>query len=157
LQEKHNSPDDLKASTLNIFYNTSIFLLSGLIIFLIYSIVIKFVSDPEPVITKVAGQEPSEIIQIEVLNGSGIDGVAARVTDFLRNNGFDVVKTGNYMTSDIDETMIIDRSGNEANARKTAKILGVPENTILVQTNRDYFLDVSVIIGKDYFKLTPIK
>ncbi|MCF8267729.1 MAG: LytR C-terminal domain-containing protein [Ignavibacteriales bacterium] len=118
---------------------------------------IKFVSDPEPVITKVAGQEPSEIIQIEVLNGSGIDGVAARVTDFLRNNGFDVVKTGNYMTSDIDETMIIDRSGNEANARKTAKILGVPENTILVQTNRDYFLDVSVIIGKDYFKLTPIK
>jgi hypothetical protein len=43
-------------------------------------------------------EKPSEIIQVEVLNGCGVTGVADRFTDFLRSEKFDVVKTDNYVT-----------------------------------------------------------
>ena len=101
------------------------------------------------------------IIQLNVLNGCGVTGVADRFTDYLRSHDFDVVELGNYMVNgsinyNVDETFVIDRIGNKANALKVAKILGIESVRVIQQINKDYFLDVSLVIGKDYYKLKPV-
>jgi hypothetical protein len=144
-----------KDSTINIFLNVVIFFLAAIIIYLAYSILIK-ISGNNPV-GKEEKLSVSEIIQVEVLNGCGISGVADRFTDYLRNNNFDVVNVSNYITKDISNTLVIDRRGNRANALKTARMLGVKPEHVIQQLNDDYFVDVTVIVGKDCNILTPLK
>ena len=95
----------------------------------------------------------SEIIQIEVLNGCGISGIANSYTGLLRKNGFDVVETGNFETFDLQETLIISRSGVMDNAYRVANALGVSEQNVIRESSPDFYLDVSVIIGHDFEKL----
>ena len=92
----------------------------------------------------------SDVIQIEVLNGCGVPGLAAKFTSVLRQNGFDVVESGNFETFDVTRTLVIDRSGNTENARRVARALGVPENRIIREISSDFYLDVTVVIGSDY-------
>lgn len=61
-----------------------------------------------------------------------------------------MVNTGNYRSFDIDNTIVIDRSGRTENAKYVAELLGLKGNQVVKQINKNYFLDVSVIIGKDY-------
>lgn len=148
----------MKTSTQNLMLNVIIFVLFVVIIYLSYSIYIKVKLDTgEEVVQNKNKDVPSEIIQIEVLNGCGVSRLADRVTYFLRDKGFDVVNKGNYIQFDIEKTMVIDRIGNQANAKEVARELGVNPNSIITQINEDYFLDVSVILGSDYYKLTPLK
>ncbi|MEW6652910.1 MAG: LytR C-terminal domain-containing protein [Bacteroidota bacterium] len=153
---KQKQPN-LKSPTLNILINVTVFLLSALIIFMTYSLYLKLSSkgDTEFITPETKGAE--DIIQIDVRNGCGVSGVADRYTDYLRSQSFDVADTGNYISSDLDETLIVDRIGNMANAYKVALALGVRNENVIQQLNKDYFIDVSVIIGKDYFSLTPFK
>lgn len=95
----------------------------------------------------------SEIIQIEVLNGCGVPGIANAYTGLLRKNGFDVVETGNFETFDLQETIIISRSGVMDNAYRVANALGVSSENVIRESSSDFYLDVSVIIGKDFEKL----
>lgn len=93
---------------------------------------------------------------MEVLNGSGFAAITDKAADFLRLNKFDVVSKGNYESFDVLETLVIDRTGNKANAEAVAKALGV-KTKIIQQINSNYLLDVSVVIGKDYFNLEAFK
>ena len=147
---------DVKTSTKNLLLNIAIFILGVVIIYMSISLFHKLYNPykDDPIAAK---EIPSEIIQVEVLNGCGVSGVADRYTDFLRAQKFDVVNVGNYISFDVDKTMVIDRIGNEANARKVAESLGVSEENVFQQLNEDYFLDVSIIVGKDYNKLKPLK
>lgn len=95
----------------------------------------------------------SEIIQIEVLNGCGITGIANSYTGLLRKNGFDVVETGNFETFDLQETIIISRSGVMDNAYRVANALGVAQENVIRESSPDFYLDVSVVIGHDFEKL----
>lgn len=153
---KNQDEVDLKTSTYNMFLNIAIFILAGLIIYMGYSVFIKITDRDNLIADSSDGDIPSEIIQAEIQNGCGVSGVADRFTDYLRKNEIDVVSAGNYISFEIDETMVIDRIGNFANAEKIADILGVGKKNVIQQLNDDYFLDVSVIIGKDYFKLNPL-
>ncbi|MEJ2617528.1 MAG: hypothetical protein P8Z35_21420, partial [Ignavibacteriaceae bacterium] len=63
--------------------------------------------------------------------------------------------TGNYISFDVDKSMVIDRTGNKANAIKVADALGIDHKNIIQQINNDYILDVSLIIGKDFKQLKP--
>lgn len=157
VKKKSSRPAGLKSSTLNLILNVSIFLLAAIIIYMSYSIYIKLAGNRHAKDDQLTEQVASDIIQAEVLNGSGVSGVADRFTDFLRNNNFDVVKAGNYIADDLNESLVIDRSGNMANAFKVAKSLGIKNENVIQQLNKDYFLDVSIIIGKDYFNLAPFK
>lgn len=153
-----NQNVDLKTSTQNLLLNVIIFVLIFVVIYLSYSVYIKIkIDSSEEVITNNNKDVPSEIIQVEVLNGCGVSGLADRFTDFLRDKGFDVVNKGNYIQFDIEKTIVIDRLGNLSNAKEVAKSLGVNQNSVMTQINEDYFLDVSVILGADYYKLTPLK
>ncbi len=147
---------DIKKSTANIFINTIIFLLFGIIIVMIWSIYEKFDGTENNISQPDDFEVPSEIIQVEVLNGCGVTGVADRFTDFLRSEKFDVVKTDNYVSFDINETMVIDRIGNLANAKVIAEALGINPGRAFRQLNSDYFVDVTIIIGKDYHLLKPL-
>ena len=95
----------------------------------------------------------SEVIQLEVLNGCGITGIATRFTDSLREYGFDVVETGNYDHFDVDQTFVISRSGQMENAYRVANALGISENQVIREQSPDFYLDVTLIIGSDFESL----
>lgn len=159
--KKNTKKPDVRSSTINLFYNLIIFLLVVLIVYLSYSAYLKLVQKPTDEIIEDRTEVAAEIIQLDVLNGCGVSGVADRFTDYLRAREFDVVELGNYIIKgqvnyNVDETFVIDRIGNKANALKVAEALGIEEVKVIQQLNDDYFLDVSLVIGKDYYKLKPI-
>ena len=147
---------NIKSSTSNFFYNTIIALLAIVIIFLGYSVYLKIKNKEEAEKELAKRKIAAPIIQLEVLNGCGSSGAAEKFTDFLRKNNFDVVQTGNYISFDVNKSMVIDRTGNKENAIKVADALGIDHNNIIQQINNDYILDVSLIIGKDFKQLKPI-
>ncbi len=147
---------NIKSSTSNFFYNIIIALLAIVIIFLGYSVYLKIKNKEEADKELAKKKAAAPIIQLEVLNGCGSSGAAEKFTDFLRKNNFDVVQTGNYISFDVNKSMVIDRTGNKENAIKVADALGIDHNNIIQQINNDYILDVSLIIGKDFKQLKPI-
>ena len=96
-------------------------------------------------------------IQVEILNGCGINGVARIFQSLLRENGFDVVNTENYVVNGkvfwkVDQTFIIDQIGVAEQAKSIAKALGIPLTNIESRENPAAIYDISVVIGKDYKK-----
>ncbi len=63
----------------------------------------------------------------------------------------------NYSTYDVERSLVIDRVGDMKTAKKVAHALGIDEKNIIQQMSPDYYLDVSVVIGKDYDDLKPTK
>ena len=108
-----------------------------------------------PIVEKEHPKAPQRAIQLDVLNGCGARGAAARFTTFLRSAGFDVVEMKNYKVSTVPRTLVVDRIGDLAASRRVAAALGIAEKNIIQQINSDYFVDVSVIIGGDYSLLQP--
>lgn len=158
---KGKNPSDLHINkktsgfTTNIFLNIIIVILAGIIIFMSYSLFTKISllsSDGDETDSNLTAR----IVQLEVLNGCGIAGAAEKFTNYLRENNFDVVQVGNYYSFDIDNTIVIDRTGNKSNAIKVADALGIDSKNVIQQINNDYFLDVSLIIGKDFNRLKPL-
>jgi len=148
---------NFKASLNNLLLNAVIFFLSALVIYLMYSLYAR-ITVPEIVkVVKVDSSVPSSIIQVEVLNGCGVPKVGERFRDYLRHEGFDVVNVANYIKYDVARTMVIDRIGNIANAKEVAKSLGINPGKAFPQLNDAYFVDVTVVIGKDFNKLNPLK
>ena len=43
------------------------------------------------------------------------------------------------------------------NSKRVAQSLGVSEKYVIQQINKNYFLDATVVIGKDYEELNPFK
>lgn len=148
---------NLKSPTINILINVSLFFIAAVIIYMGYSLYVKLTYKSASDYSEDQNGKVADIIQVDVRNGCGIGGVADRFTDYLRSKNVDVADIGNYVSTEVDETLVIDRRGNMANADAIAKLLGVKKQNIIQQLNEDYFIDVSVIIGKDYFSLTPFK
>ena len=135
-----------------LFLYISIIILTVLTIFLGY----KLLSSLDVFNSSGEGNElvqKNRIIQLEILNGCGIAGIADKFTDELRKKNFDVVHTGNYRSFNIDESIVISRTHDTENAKLVAKALGIDETKIIMQANKDYFLDATLIIGKDYKQL----
>jgi len=86
-------------------------------------------------------------IRIEVLNAARVPGLADRMTDLLRSRGFDVVSYDNAATVS-DTSLILDRVGNALFAREVA--LALPGTPIRRQLSRDQFVDVTLLVGRDY-------
>lgn len=99
-----------------------------------------------------------ENIQIEILNGCGFNGVAKIFQDYLREQGFDVVNTDNFIEGgkirwDIEKSMVIDRVGEIEQAMAVARSLAIPVERVMTRENPESIYDVSVVIGKDFKKL----
>jgi len=134
--------------------NALIGALALLVVFLGYAFISRTFVHP-PVDPARDGGPPGSIIQIDVLNGCGATGAATTFTAYLRARGFDCVEISNYKSFDMKETLVIDRTGDGAAAEKVAYALGVAKQNVIHQINRDYFVDVSVVIGRDFASLKP--
>jgi LCP family protein required for cell wall assembly len=86
-------------------------------------------------------------VKVEVLNGSGVAGLAARVGDMLKGEGFDVISVGNADGTEYSNTRVYDRKGQGDNAKKVAEILDVERYQ--VDVDEEAKADVTVILGKD--------
>lgn len=117
-------------------------------LFLIYSILLKipFSKKNEAVVAKSLDRIPT----VEILNGCGYSGIAEKFTDLLRSKNFDVVKIGNFTTFDVDTTFVIDRVGDKKYALAVAESLKIPFENVIQHFNKNYFLDVTFVIGKDF-------
>ena len=154
--KKTYSNKQIKKSTSSFILNSIIVLLSAIIIFISYSLYSNL-STRNSNDFALRKKSNSSQIQVEVLNGCGVSGVADTLTDYLRNHNFDVVQIGNYISYDVEKSIVIDRTGNMINAFKVADTLGIDHKNVIQQMNSNYFLDVSLIIGKDFNNLKPFK
>lgn len=129
--------------------------MSLIVIYLFYSFISQQVPEPKQDPT-ILIDSTNQIIQIEILNGSGIKGAGAKFTNYLRKNGVDVIDVRNYKTSSLENTIIIDRIGDIKASKKIAQLIGITEKNILQQINPDYFVSITLILGKDCTQLKPM-
>ena len=139
----------------NIVLNSSIIVLVIINILLVHSL-IKNSSIFSGSSDELTADKVKPRIQVEVLNGCGISGTADKITDFLRTKGFDVVNLGNYRSFEIEKSIVISRNGKKKNAEMFASAIGLVNMSIIYQTNPDYLLDVTFVLGKDYNELIPL-
>jgi len=104
-----------------------------------------------------AVEEKKAPVQIEVLNGCGAPGVADKFTTFLRQKGFDVVKTGNYESFNVPRTLVIDRKGNVRLAVRIGSALGLKPSEVISEIHDLYMVDATVVLGKDFRLLSTWK
>lgn len=138
----------------HLFLNSAIGFLGVLLLILLIALGSRFLY-PRVVAERMVADPAlvSNVIQLEVLNGCGVPGIATRFTDQLREYGFDVVETGNYDHFNLSQSLVISRSGQMENARRVAEALGIPEQQILTEQSPDFYLDVTLVIGSDFEQL----
>jgi hypothetical protein len=138
--------------------NGSIVLLGLCALVLIYALVTRTLSSSAmPERDEQNSELVGDIIQVEVLNGCGEVGIAGQTTRYLRQNGFDVVGSGNYADFNVTESFVLDRVGHLESARRLARSLGIAEDRVKQELNPDLYLDASVVLGKDFQKLTAFQ
>lgn len=131
--------------------NTAIGFLGFLLFILVFSLAARLLY-PRISSDRVE-QDPSlisNVIQLEVLNGCGVPGLATTYTGTLRGYGFDVVETGNFEHFNMEKSVVIARSSQTENALRVARALGIEEQHVLREVSGEYYLDVTLILGADY-------
>ncbi len=91
---------------------------------------------------------PKGRVRVEVLNASGVTGVAGDATRSLRGAGFDVVGFGNAGTYSEEPSVVMDRVGMMEAARLVAQILGIGQ--VRSEPDSTLFVDVTVRLGPDW-------
>jgi hypothetical protein len=84
----------------------------------------------------------------EVLNGSGVQGVAGVISEVLQEQKVDVKRIGNADHFNYLVTKIIVSSKETAD--RAADLADVFNAELMIDTNRESQVDMTIIIGKDY-------
>ena len=87
-------------------------------------------------------------VRVEVLNASGVPGLAAKGRTVLRDRGFDVVYVGNARGFAPDTSLVLDRVGRMELARSVADQMEIPR--VYARPDSNLFVDVTVVLGKDW-------
>lgn len=125
---------------------------------LIYSVVDRFLIHPPVKPVRAEKDSPTKIeklIQVSVRNECGKKDIAMSFTFYLRKRGFDVVEMTNGSIPDRLATTVVDAAGNYQNALRVAQALGVDKQNVITKLDPRSYVDVEVLIGKDYKKLEP--
>lgn len=85
---------------------------------------------------------------VEVLNSCGMQGAAAKMRSYLRENGFDIVSSRNDRLQNYDETVLVLRNPEWEGAKALAQALKT-DNVLIVHSDRAV-VDAAVYIGKDF-------
>ncbi len=88
-----------------------------------------------------------ERVTVEVLNATGVDGLARAMTRHLRHQGIDVVYVGTAAMDTLSETFIAVRRGDTTVAARVREALGV--GRVVAQPDPRLLLDASVFLGRD--------
>lgn len=154
MQEQETAENQIKDPLLSEKKSNLFFIITSILLF-IFSVFLgyKFLDQTGIINHQTEISKPQnvqQLIQVEVLNGCGIPGVGNYLTDFLRQKGIDVVKTGNYRSFDIDKTFIVDRMGKVETAYQVADSLNLDKKLVISEVNKNLFIDMTIVIGKDY-------
>jgi len=156
----------------NSIVNSAIAILSLLLIAFIFSFSRQYTQKGVPIKTtfpslpdqtrlavEIYEQNPVLDIEVEVLNGCGEAGLAGKVSEFLRNNRIDVVRSENADHFGYDRTLLIQRNEKFENLKTVSATLGFDLNDksrVLVQPDANSDVDLTLIIGKDYKTIRPL-
>jgi len=152
--------------------NSGIVILSLLLIAFIFSfsnrqiqtgVPIK-VTFPEPIETpgpavNIYELNPVLDIDVEVLNGCGVPGLAGKVSEFMRTHNVDVVRSENADHFNYDKTQIILRNENRDGLKIVAESFGFDvknSSRVLHLPDEQLSVDITVIIGSDFGSLKPL-
>jgi hypothetical protein len=105
-------------------------------------------------------ENPILDIKVEVLNGCGEKGIAAKIADFLRTEHIDVIRSENADNFDYKQTILIQRSYDFSNLKTVASALDFDvnnEDQVITQPSSTADVDITLILGKDYRSVKPIK
>ncbi len=108
---------------------------------------------PEETVVKpetLSAEKPYLNVKVEILNGNGINGVAAQYKDLIRQKGFDVLQTDNADRFNYENTLILIRSQNTNAGYRLAKELGIDRSRVKIAPDPSLRLDATIILGKDY-------
>ena len=101
---------------------------------------------------KIIEDIPEAKYQLQVLNGCGIKGIADLFTNYLRNNGYDVIDYKNADHFNHEKTTLIIHKEN-VSFNELLNMLHInPENTDYI-FDKNIFYDLTLIIGNDYKNL----
>ncbi|MCE1246870.1 MAG: LCP family protein [Firmicutes bacterium] len=104
-----------------------------------------------------ANLKPDQLA-IQILNGSGVQGLAATVANAMKSKGFNVVDVGNLEDSkkEVAETTVTDYYGNETGLAFLENQIGKKIEKITRKPNKkDEKFDFTIILGKDFPTPTP--
>ena len=111
------------------------------------------IDEPKMLAKELYSKDPIKDIKVEILNGCGIKGIAAKTSEYLRSNyRIDVVRSDNADKYDYSKTVIIGRNED------LDKILSIIKAFDISINNSDHIrhapdetlgVDVTIILGKD--------
>ncbi|SES74400.1 transcriptional attenuator, LytR family [Natronincola peptidivorans] len=86
-------------------------------------------------------------IKIEVLNGCGVNGVAARVAEKLEDHSIAVSEIGNYEVNNLQQSFIEYESKHKKDAKKISKLLSIKK--LIEREDEASTSNITIIIGRD--------
>lgn len=93
-------------------------------------------------------------IQVEIQNGCGLKGVAKLYTNFLRDQGYDVLGFKNAPHFNYNNTELIIHKKDTSNfTNEILNILNIESDFVSYQYNENFIYEMTLIIGKDYNSL----
>ena len=93
-----------------------------------------------------ASTKPPSGIRVEVLNGSGQEGVGGKVAAVLRDAGFQVVSVRNADRFDYPRTLVAARGSDVGRAKAVARKL---DGSQIIRQRAPVDWDVTVVVGRD--------
>ncbi|HYW12350.1 MAG TPA: LytR C-terminal domain-containing protein [Longimicrobium sp.] len=105
-------------------------------------------ADSVDVPVRSSAPRPTGRVRVEVLNASGVPGLAKRGTEMLRDGGYDVVNYGNAPGFAPDTSLVLDRVGKMEFARSVADIVQIPR--VYARPDSNVYVDVTVVLGRDW-------
>ena len=153
--------------------NTGIAVMSLLLVAFIFSfsgrqtqsgipIEVKFPSLPDTpkLAIDIYEENPIFEVEVEILNGCGEPGLAAKFSDLLRKKQVDVVRSENADHFEYAKTILIQRNENVKGMKFVAAALGFDienKEQIITSVDPNIDVDLTLIIGKDYHTIPPIQ
>lgn len=101
------------------------------------------------------GSYSTRVYVIEIQNGTTTQGLARNTSILFQNASYDVLSAVNADRNDYEETVIIDRLGNEQAAKAIGEFIHCdniirPENSEMDNDARSADVDFTIILGRDF-------
>ncbi len=150
-----NLPLDIAIGIVGVFLIGFIYSLSQNTVHTGVPIKVKFpeIDSPKMLAKELYSTDPIKNIKVEILNGCGIQGIAAKTSEFLRSkHRIDVVRSDNADRYDYSKTIIIGRNEDLDKILSISNAFGISiNNANHIQHIPDETLgvDVTIVLGKD--------
>jgi LCP family protein required for cell wall assembly len=111
-------------------------------------------------LSPLASGDPTQLMQAEgakvsVLNGSYVEGVAGRTSDYFKSQGMNVVVTDNT-SEKVAVTLLIDYSGKPYLLKYLMAVMNIGPSQVRTRFDPNSTTDVEIIIGEDWAYNNPM-